>query len=85
MSKKVGTVSGDSISFGSAVQFESDEAQFINGTPMIYVPSIDKVLIAFKDTGSNYVKMVAGTVSGDSIGSLTTISLKIRNTRRSCI
>ena len=73
---KVGTVSGDSISFGSAVQFESDEAQFLNGTPMIYVPSIDKVLIAFRDTGSNYVKMVAGTVSGDSIsfGSLATIS-----------
>ena len=65
---KVGTVSGTSISFGSAVQYNASEGQFTNGTPMIYVPSIDKVLIAYRDTGnSNYGTIIAGTVSGNSI------------------
>ena len=57
-----------SVSFGSAVQFNSGGAQYNNGTPMIYVPSIDKVLIAYRDGGnSNYGTIVAGTVSGNSI------------------
>jgi len=65
---KVGTVSGTSISFGSAVQFNAAGAQYNNGTPMIYVPSIDKVLIAYRDGGnSNYGTIIAGTVSGNSI------------------
>ena len=65
---RVGTVSGNTISFGSAVQFNSGGAQYNNGTPMIYVPSIDKVLIAYRDGGnSNYGTIIAGTVSGDSI------------------
>ena len=65
---RVGTVSGNTISFGSAVQFNTGGAQYNNGTPMIYVPSIDKVLIAYRDGGnSNYGTIIAGTVSGDSI------------------
>jgi hypothetical protein len=65
---KVGTVSGTSVSFGSSVRYNTSEGQFNNGKPMIYVPSIDKVLIAYRDTGnSNYGTIIAGTVSGNSI------------------
>ena len=65
---RVGIVTGMSVSFGSAVQFNSGGAQYNNGTPMIYVPSIDKVLIAYRDGGnSNYGTIIAGTVSGNSI------------------
>ena len=65
---RVGVVTGMSVSFGSAVQFNSGGAQYNNGTPMIYVPSIDKVLTAYRDGGnSNYGTIIAGTVSGNSI------------------
>ena len=61
----VGTVSGTSISFGSAVTF--------NGAPMSEVSatfdtSSNKVVIVYKDTGnSSKGTAIAGTVSGTSI------------------
>ena len=61
----VGTVSGNSITFGNPVVFESGDSQ-IGG--IIYDSSSGKVVIAYKDTGnSNSGTAIVGTVSGDSI------------------
>ena len=61
----VGTVSGTSISFGSAVVFESADTRNISAT---FDSSNDKVVIAYMDTGnSNYGTAIVGTVSGTSI------------------
>lgn len=61
----VGTVSGTSISFGSATVFESAEA----ATPFVAFDSnAGKVVVSYRDAGnSNYGTAVVGTVSGTSI------------------
>jgi len=61
----VGTVSGTSISFGSAAVFESAEVR----VPVItYDANAQKVVIAYNDDGnSNYGTAIVGTVSGTSI------------------
>jgi len=61
----VGTVSGTSISFGSAAVFESA----VISVPVITFDSnSNKVAIAYRDSGnSNYGTAVVGTVSGTSI------------------
>jgi|MDSZ01.2.fsa_nt_gb hypothetical protein len=61
----VGTVSGTSISFGSAVVFESAAATHLRA---IYDPSANKTLVLFRDEGnSNKGTAIVGTVSGTSI------------------
>ena len=61
----VGTVSGTSISFGSAVVFESAQPEFNSVT---FDSTNNKVVIAYQDTGnSNYGTAIVGTVSGTSI------------------
>jgi len=61
----VGTVSGTSISFGSAAVFESANAP---GITITYDANAGKVVIAYYDNGnSNYGTAVVGTVSGTSI------------------
>jgi len=61
----VGTVSGTSISFGTAVVFESASSQFISAT---YDANAQKVVIAYTDAvNSDYGTVIVGTVSGTSI------------------
>ena len=61
----VGTVSGTSISFGTAVIFNDASTTFTTTT---YNPVANKTFIAFKDAGnSNYLTAILGTVSGTSI------------------
>ena len=61
----VGTVSGTSISFGSAVLFNSANSI---PTGLVYDSSNQKVVIAYRDIGnSNYGTAKVGTVSGTSI------------------
>ena len=61
----VGTVSGTSISFGTAVVFESAT---ITKTSVVYDSNAQKVVIAYRDAGnSNYGTAIVGTVSGTSI------------------
>jgi len=61
----VGTVSGTSISFGTAVVFESATSDFISAT---YDANAQKVVIAYRDNGnSGYGTAIVGTVSGTSI------------------
>ena len=62
---KVGTVSGTSISFGSAVVYESASAPF---TRMAFDSNSNKVVITYYDAGnSNRGTAVVGNVSGTSI------------------
>jgi hypothetical protein len=61
----VGTVSGTSISFGTAVLFASSEAPIIGAT---YASSEGKVVIGFRNTTSPFSgQVISGTVSGTSI------------------
>jgi hypothetical protein len=61
----VGTVSGTSISFGSATVFESNNTTYISST---YDSNAQKVVIVYKEDGvSDYGKAIVGTVSGTSI------------------
>jgi hypothetical protein len=61
----VGTVSGTSISFGSAVVFEAAGSNLIT---TVYDTNSNKVVIAYKDDGnSEYGTAIVGTVSGTSI------------------
>jgi len=61
----VGTVSGSSISFGTAVVFESAACVHISTT---YDTTNNRVVIAYVDGGnSNYGTAIVGTVSGTSI------------------
>ena len=61
----VGTVSGTSISFGSAVVFHSANANYITAA---FDSSNNKVVIAYEDNANNnYGTAVVGTVSGTSI------------------
>ena len=61
----VGTVSGTSISFGSAAVFESGNTQDISS---VYADNSQKVVIAYRDDGdSEKGKLVVATVSDTSI------------------
>ena len=62
---KVGTVSGTSISFGSAVVFNAGNSRFNRA---IYDSNAEKILVLFNDTAnSNRPTIIIGTVSGTSI------------------
>ena len=61
----VGTVSGTSISFGTAVVFESANSTNISAT---FDSTNSKVVISYRDLGnSNFGTAIVGTVSGTSI------------------
>ena len=75
----VGTVSGTSISFGSAAVFESAS---IYHHHMTFDSTNGKVIIAYKDEGnSNYGTAVVGTVSGTSISFGTPVVFQESHTR----
>ena len=62
---KVGTVSGTSISFGSAVVFNSTRSDYL---PTVFDPVSGKVVIGYRDVGASlYGEVVVGTVNGTSI------------------
>ena len=62
----VGTISGTSISFGTAVVFETGESEEISA---VFDTSANKVVVAYVDKGDNSGrgKVILGTVSGTSI------------------
>ena len=70
----VGTVSGTSISFGSAAEYENSAVLY---TEITYDSTAQKVILAWRDSGdSNKGKAAVGTVSGTSIsyGSIVTFA-----------
>ena len=61
----VGTVSGTSISFGTAVVYNAGR---VPACSVLYNPDLQKTVIAYKDQGnSSYGTFIEGTVSGTSI------------------
>ena len=61
----VGTVSGTSISFGTAVVFESNDVLNVSS---VYHSGADKVIVFYEDNGnSDYGEYVVGTISGTSV------------------
>jgi hypothetical protein len=61
----VGTVSGTSISFGTAAVFQESNTNDISA---VFDPSTNKVVIAYQDGGdSDFGKVIEGTVSGTSV------------------
>lgn len=75
----VGTVSGTSISFGSATVFETAQ---IEETQMTFDSGNNKIIIAYKDAGNlDYGTAVVGTVSGTSISFGTPVVFEAANTQ----
>lgn len=75
----VGTVSGTSISFGTAVIFYSGDT---NEIAITFDTSNNKVVVAYSDgVNANTGKAIVGTVSGTSIsfGSVTTLAILTYN------
>ena len=61
----VGTVSGTSISFGSATEFAAASTNYIRP---VYVSHLDKTVIGYQDVGDSYKgTYIVGTVSGTDI------------------
>jgi hypothetical protein len=74
----VGTVSGTSISFGTAVVFES---AVVNSNTATYDSNSNKIVITYSDAGnSNYGTAIVGTVSGTSISFGTAVVFNAANT-----
>ena len=74
----VGTVSGTSISFGSAVVFESAEVLYLSA---VYDSTNEKVVIAYRDLGnSSHGTAIVGTVSGTSISFGSAVVFNSANT-----
>jgi hypothetical protein len=74
----VGTVSGTSISFGTAVVFESATTA---NTSITYDSNAQRVVIAYKDFGnSSFGTAIVGTVSGTSISFGTAVVFESANT-----
>ena len=74
----VGTVSGNSISYGSEVTFESGSTSYIS---IAFDSNANKVVIAYTDGGnSNYGTAIVGTVSGTSISFGTPVVFEAAST-----
>jgi 6-phosphogluconolactonase (cycloisomerase 2 family) len=79
----VGTVSGTSISFGTPVQFEAGQTNYID---IVFDPDTSKVIIAYEDdTNFSYGAAIVGTVSGTSISFGTAVVFSSFNTRYTSI
>ena len=78
---QVGTVSGTSISFGTAVVFESAVASNLGAT---FDSNAGKTVVAYT-SGSSSGKAVVGTVSGTSISFGTAATFESANTQETAI
>ena len=75
----VGTVSGTSISFGSATAFEQGDANYYAAT---FDSSNNKVVVAYQDGGnSDYGTAAVGTVTGTAVTFGTPVVFEQGNTR----
>ena len=63
----VGTVSGTSISFGTAAVFDSQAIEADNGSAIAFDTSSNQVIILYRESATYYINAVTGSVSGTSI------------------
>ena len=76
----VGTVSGNSISFGSPVVF-SGSSGVTNYIKSTFDSTNNKIVISYQDSGNNYYgTVVSGAVSGNSISFGTPVVFNFGNT-----
>jgi hypothetical protein len=75
----VGTVSGNSISFGTPVVYEAASSQYNAAT---FDTSNNKVVIAYRDNGTTHGTAIVGTVSGTSISFGTAVAFEASSTER---
>ena len=76
---RVGTVSGTSISWGSATQYTSNTIQFNNA---VFDPDTNKIVQNYSDASDSYKgKCVIGTVSGTSISFGSPVTYASASTR----
>lgn len=73
----VGTVSGTSISFGTAVTFQASGTGSVSA---VYDSTNSKVVIAYRNTVTNYGTAIVGTVSGTSISFGTAVTFNAAST-----
>ncbi len=74
----VGTVSGNSITFGSPVVFNAGSTNQIAAT---FDSNLNKVVLAYRDSGnSSYGTAIVGTVSGTSISFGSSVVFETANT-----
>ena len=74
---RVGTVSGTSISFGSASAFSSGRANLLSPSTITYDSDAQKVIVGYQDDANlDYGTAVVGTVSGTSISFGTPVVFK---------
>jgi hypothetical protein len=73
----VGTVSGTSISFGTAVVFSTASTDFISAT---YDSAAQRVVIAYRNVTNNRGTAIVGTVSGTSISFGTAVVFSTAST-----
>jgi hypothetical protein len=74
----VGTVSGNSITFGSPVVFNAGSTNQISAT---FDSNLNKVVLAYRDSGnSSYGTAIVGTVSGTSISFGSSVVFETANT-----
>jgi hypothetical protein len=74
----VGTVSGTSISFGTAVVFDTAGIQSVSAT---YDASTQRVVAAYQDSSTTFGNAVVGTVSGTSISFGTRVTFQSSTTQ----
>jgi hypothetical protein len=71
---RVGTISGTSVSYGTAAKFETGQAEYMRG---VFDSNAGKIAIVYKDgSNSNRPTFVSGTVSGTDISFDTPVVLK---------
>jgi len=71
---RVGTISGTSVSYGTAAKFETGQAEYMGG---VFDSNAGKIAIVYKDgSNSNRPTFVSGTVSGTDISFDTPVVLK---------
>ena len=69
---QVGTIDGTSISFGTAVVFNSSNTQ---ASTIVYDENADKFVIAYYDSGSARTSAIVGTINGTSINFGTEVEM----------
>jgi len=73
----VGTVSGTSISFGTAAVFDSQAIEADNGSAIAFDTSSNQAIIVYRETATYYINAVTGSVSGTSITFGTPVDISV--------
>jgi len=73
----IGTVSGNSVSFGTAVVYANSTTYgSVNFSPLVYDSIDNKIIIAYGSSGgTGYTQAIVGTISGSSVSFGTSVAI----------